>query len=293
MSGHPLISIVIPTHRRPEILRECLRHLANQTIANQLEVIVVSDGPDPATAALFQNPTPYALRPITYLEIPKSQQGVARNVGVQNAHAPLVLFIGDDIFLEPDACERHLKSSTLRQAQGEPFATLGFTTWDPSLAITPVMRWLEASGWQFGYGMIEQYAHGFLPTRIQERFTYTSHISVPMEVAGKFPFREDVSLYGWEDIEWGDRLKKAGIRLFYEPDAEALHRHSMTLEDSLKRAETLGRSLVQIAHLSPVFQWKLTPWRLFLQRLRSLLPTMDGKHRRAFLRGIAEARHPH
>lgn len=308
MSGHPLISVIIPTHRRPEILALCLQHLAAQTIAKDLEVIVVSDGPDPATAALFQKPTNYSLLTTHYFEIPKAQQGRARNVGVEHAHASLVLFIGDDIFLEPDACACHLKAhadafTLLSKKDKTPlspsggkgagdrglFGVLGYTTWDPSLEITPVMRWLEQSGWQFGYPMIEQYAHGFLPTRIQERFTYTSHISVPTEIARKFPFREDVSLYGWEDIEWGDHLKRAGIRLFYEPDAEALHYHHMTLEDSLRRAETLGRSLVAIAHVNLVFQWNLSLWRLSLQRLLALLPTMDGEHRRAFLRGVREA----
>src|SRR5205823_1924992 len=103
------------------------------------------------------------------------------------------------------------------------------------LKMNRVMRWLEKYGWQFGYPKSESYAHDFLPTDIQHRFTYTSHISLPTETAKRYPFLEDVSLYGWEDIEWGMRLRDAGIRLFYEPDARAFHHHPMTLEQSLKR----------------------------------------------------------
>ncbi len=254
-------------------------------------MIVVSDGPDPETAALFREPTPYALRPITYLEIPKSQQGTARNAGVKRATAPFTLFIGDDMLLQRDACERHLQSFATQQSRGSSFVVLGFATWDPVVEITPVMHWLERSGWQFGYPKIAKHAHNFLPMRIQERFTYTSNISVPTDIARTFRFREDMTLYGWEDVEWGLQMKQAGIRLYYEPDAKALHHHHMTLQDSLRRAETLGQSLVELAHMNPAFQQKIAPWRLAIQGALSLLPTMEGKHRRAFLRGMKQANH--
>ncbi len=257
-------------------------------MADELEVIVVSDGPDAETAALFHGSAPLALPPVTYLEIPKSQQGVARNAGVKRATAPFVLFIGDDILLEQNACERHLAAHR-SQTYSSPTAVLGFTTWDPVVEITPVMRWLEKSGWQFGYLQIRKYSHTFLPKKIQERFTYTSNISVPTDEARKFKFREDMTLYGWEDIEWGMRMKQAGIRLYYEPDATALHHHHMRLEDSLIRAEELGRSLTKLAQVNSDFRRKLAGWRLVIRRFRMMLPTMEGKHHRALLHGIQSA----
>jgi len=289
----PSLSVIIPTFRRPNILRLCLRCLEAQTVADELEVIVVSDGPDPETATLFRNSTNYQFQTVRYFEIPKSQQGVARNFGVKRAHAPYVLFIGDDILLERDVCAKHLAAHRTSQSlipnPQSPIAVLGFVTWDPVVGINPVMRWLERSGWQFGYPKIAKYAHAFLPTKIQEHFTYTSHISVPTDVAHRFRFREDMTLYGWEDIEWGMRMKQAGIRLFYEPDAKALHHHHMTLEQSLARMETLGRSLVLLARQVPDFRKQISAIKQLALRARSLLPTMNGMHRRAFLRGIRKA----
>ena len=150
------------------------------------------------------------------------------------------------------------------------------------------MRWLERSGWQFGYPKIAKYAHAFLPEKMQEHFTYTSNISVPTEVARRFRFREDMTLYGWEDIEWGMRMKRAGIRLYYEPDAKALHHHHMTLEQSLARMETLGQSLVLLAEKVPDFRKQVSAVRRLALRARALLPTMSGKHQRAFLGGISQ-----
>ncbi len=279
------LSIIIPTYRRAEVLAKCLRHIEEQTVADELEVIVVSDGHDPATAQVFEK-SDWKI-PVKFFEIEKSQQGVARNRGVQESSTERCLFIGDDIFLAPDACEKH-GSTELTMTQ--PKAILGFTTWDPEVEITPVMKWLEASGWQFGYPMIEQYAHKQIPTPLQHRFTYTSNISLPTEVAKKFPFRTDVSLYGWEDIEWGMRLRDAGVSLIYEPDAKALHHHHITLEDSLARMETLGRSVIILKKKVTELDRVPTGWKLLAYKLSALLPTMSGKHRKAFLRGMALGR---
>jgi len=276
----PSLSIIIPTYQRPDILRECLLRIEAQTIRDQLEVIVVSDGEDARTRSLFADISfPF---PLNFSSVPKSQQGVARNRGVERAQAPYVLFIGDDMFLERDACEKHLQS----HREGEPRAVLGHVAWDPAVGITPAMQWLDRTGWQFGYKFLSPYAHKEIPSEIQHRFTYTSQISLPLEIARRFPFREDAVLYGWEDIEWGMRLKDAGIPLFYEPDAKALHHHHLSDEDSLKRMETLGRSAVIFQKFKPEMRIVPAGFKLLLYRLAALLPTTGGRHRKAFLREI-------
>lgn len=268
------LSVIVPTHRRADTLKVCLKHLEAQTVAADLEVLVVDDaGDDDVKRAVT-----HAKLDAQYLKIPPCHQGSARNRGVEKATGDRVLFIGDDIFLAPDACEKHLR------ARG--YAMLGFITWDPAVGINKVMRWLEKTGWQFGYPMLTPYIHRAIPPAIQHRFSYTSHISVPMNAAKKFPFREDVSLYGWEDMEWGRRLATTKIPLMYEPDAKALHHHHMELSDSLKRMETLGRSAVVMESLAPELMLVPRGWKRFKYRLASLLPTMRGHHAKAFLAGI-------
>jgi GT2 family glycosyltransferase len=298
----PALSIIIPTHERADTLARCLGHIAEQTIADQLEVIVVSDGHDDATTKLsskHQN--------VRFIEIQKSQQGTARNGGVDIARAPLVLFIGDDIFLEKHSCEEHLDAhervkrlamSGERSAQNDSrpahryplTAILGYTTWDPAIGITPVMRWLESSGWQFGYPLLKTYKHQFVPVNLQHRFTYTSHLSLPTDVARDIRFRKDVSLYGWEDIEWGWRLREAGVRLLFEPDARALHHHHITLPSSLRRMETLGASIVQMEMLVAGFDRLPKGWKRVAYTWAAMLPTMAGRHRKAFLQGMRGSR---
>lgn len=282
----PALSVIIPTHKRARILGQCLEHLAKQTIASQLEVIVISDGPDEATADLMTHiAKTQKFASLQYGPIPKSQQGIARNRGVAKATAPITLFIGDDAFLAPDACEKHVAA---QKANG-PCAVLGFTTWDPALDINNTMRWLEKTGWQFGYNMLIPYRHAFVPQKMQHRFSYTINISLPTDIAKQFPFREDVTLYGWEDILWGQQLRDADVALYYEPDALALHHHLVTLGDSLERIETLGKSLLHLTEIAPELDRKPTGLKLWAYHLIALTPTMRGRHYRAFLKGLRSA----
>lgn len=276
-SVKPSLSIIIPTHRRGPTLIRCLQHLEAQTIAKQIEVIVVSDGSDSETEALMKHASWNI--PVTFFVIPKSQQGTARNRGVEKAKADRILFIGDDAFLAPDACAKYLESPA-------GVAMLGFTTWDPSVGVTSVMTWLEASGWQFGYSFLEPFRHRPIDPEIQHKFTYTIHLSLPTALAKQHPFREDVSLYGWEDIEWGWRLAQAGIPLFYEPDAKALHHHRIDLEQSLKRMKTLGESAIVMNRINPALDLVPRGLKLWKYRIAALLPTLRGRHAKAFLRGL-------
>lgn len=278
----PYLSIIIPTHKRPDILRRCLEHIGVQTIREDLEVVVVSDGPcDESKKVCSESKLGI---PLKYLEIEKAQQGVARNKGVEIAEAQRVLFIGDDIFLRPDACEQHFNSHAEQAEDEGPFsiAVLGYTTWDPNLEINPTMKWLEKSGWQFGYPKIKKYEQNFLPENIQHRFTYTSHISLPRDIAAQVPFNNESTMYGWEDIEWGERLRDLPLKLFYQPRAVAHHYHPVSHEDSLKRMETLGES---VKHY-PGIDRRPKGIKKIGYRITSFLPTMSGKHRKAFLKGL-------
>ena len=327
----PALSIIIPTFRRPQILRKCLDCIAAQTIVQKsamspldtrfgasrgsapratrgdmatLEVIVVSDGPDEKTAEMMVN-LEWSFE-LQYFAIPKSQQGVCRNKGFEKARGEYVMFIGDDIFLASDACERHLKAHTKLQALNSKlqknlksqisnsdksdFLVLGHTTWHPSLKITPLMRWMEKSGVQFGYPKIEEYRRNFLPKEIQHFFTYTSHISLPADVFHKHRFREDVTLYGWEDVEWGKRLADSGVSLFYEPNAKAYHHHEFTDEEVQERSRLLGESAVKMEKFAPGMRIVPRGLKKLAYLILSFLPTYRGRHRREFLSGIKKAK---
>ncbi len=102
----PEVSVVIPTYRRPALLRRCLEGvLAQRLPAGAYEVVVVDDGHDDATldavdALAATLPDGPALR---YLR-PSRGRGpaVARNAGWRAARGAVVAFTDDDTVPQPD-----------------------------------------------------------------------------------------------------------------------------------------------------------------------------------------------
>jgi glycosyltransferase involved in cell wall biosynthesis len=93
------LSVVIPTYRRPRLLKRCLDTLRAQTYPSPaFEIIVVSDGPDPLTENLIKQAESQPFGPrLRYKSLTsKSGPAAARNAGWQMSKAELILFTDDD-----------------------------------------------------------------------------------------------------------------------------------------------------------------------------------------------------
>lgn len=100
-----VVSVVVPTWRRADLLRRCLAALCAQRFdPTAFEIIVADDGPDDATrdvVAEFQARTAGAPA-VIYLPISKTQgPAAARNAGWRRAQAPVVAFTDDDTIADP------------------------------------------------------------------------------------------------------------------------------------------------------------------------------------------------
>lgn len=235
------ISVIIPTYNRAAILRQCLERLFRQEGVT-FEVIVADDGSTDDTEAVA-----LSFPGLKYLKLDHAQQGVARNRGAEVATGDILVFIGDDIFTKPDFLQKHAERH--QHMSAENVVVLGFTTWDPAVEINDYMRFLETSGWQFGYGEL---VAGFADRPDAYKFFYTSNISLKRSFFQQEPFDESFRGYGWEDIEWGYRLvKNRGARLFLEPEARALH-HQVVLEADLPaKMQAIARGAAHFQQLHP------------------------------------------
>ena len=100
------VSVVIPTRNRPELVCRAVRSALNQTFRN-LEVIVVIDGPDPATEDALQQIGDSRLRVIPLRENVGGCE--ARNVGARAAHGEYVALLDDDDEWLPVKIERQVQ----------------------------------------------------------------------------------------------------------------------------------------------------------------------------------------
>lgn len=242
------LSVIIPTHNRAEILKTCLTRLENQD-GVEFEVIVVDDGSTDHTEQVMREHV-RTHENVAYIKQSASHQGVARNRGVMLAKGEVIVFIGDDIFVEPGFLKAHHDRHA--EYDAEEVVVLGFSTWDPALKINPYMRFLESSGWQFGYQFLQP---GFIEKKEPYKFFYTSNISMKREFFNREKFDEDFTFYGWEDIELGYRLwKKHGMKMYYEPEAKALHHHLVEVSNLPKKMNAVGKSAVHFERLQPDVQ---------------------------------------
>src|SRR5680860_243609 len=92
-SQPPLFTVVIPTYRRDDFLRDAISSVLAQTFPDY-EIIVVDDAPDSSTAsvvAAFGDPR------ITYLKNSRSKGGAGtRNTGAALARGAWIAFLDDD-----------------------------------------------------------------------------------------------------------------------------------------------------------------------------------------------------
>ena len=122
------LSVIIPTHNRADILNICLEKLAQQQGVD-FEVIVVDDGSVDDTEHVVAMTN--AQLPLTkwcdmrYVKQKASHQGVARNRGAAAAAGDIIVFIGDDIFVEPGFLMRHHDRHA--EYPDEDVVVLGFT----------------------------------------------------------------------------------------------------------------------------------------------------------------------
>lgn len=97
------ISVVVPTYRRPDFLRQCLRALLSQDMPpGSFEVIVADDAADAATRSLVESFQSERGPAICYLPVTNAHgPAAARNVGWRAAGAPVIAFTDDDCQPEP------------------------------------------------------------------------------------------------------------------------------------------------------------------------------------------------
>ena len=214
------VSVVIPTYNRRPILEKCLLALEHQQLDGALEryeVVVVDDGstdgtPDwlRAEAARFPH--------VRLIEQVHGGPAEGRNRGVDHAMGDVIVFIDSDLVVTDGFLACHARA--LKRSWEQEGNRLCFT-----------------------YGAVVNTANFEEPTRERHKlrdlswaYFATGNVAIDRQVlesAGLFDtgFR----LYGWEDLELGERLRRLRVRLIKCPEAVGYHWHPALSLDQIPR----------------------------------------------------------
>lgn len=235
-----LVSVVIPTFGKADLLSDTLTALGRQTYPPDLtEVVVVDDcSPDRTTEMLSGLTTRFVLKRLRHDA--NRGRAAARNSGIRGASGELVVFLDDDMRADPRLIEEHVSFHGSHRSA----AVIGNALTAPELGRSNVFAYLDTRG-----------VHKLRPgSRSPARYFLTNNSSVPREAlisAGLFD--ESFLSYGFEDMDIAYRLERnAGLLFWYCADAVAYHMHHHTLDQLLsKRLESARTTLPHLIGKHP------------------------------------------
>src|SRR5947208_2324953 len=108
MPSQPLISIIIPTRDRADLLRETLDSVLAQTFETW-EAVVIDDHSTDQTPQYLREMSAEDARIRFFSLNDKSGAPAARNLGIAEARGELVIFLDSDDLLAPHCLERRIE----------------------------------------------------------------------------------------------------------------------------------------------------------------------------------------
>jgi glycosyltransferase involved in cell wall biosynthesis len=236
-----MISVVIPTFNKPDLLRQTLAALESDAVSlrERCEIVVVDDGSDgDATRGVIEE---FSARiPLVDASAPRNEgRARARNRGWRAARGRWVLFLDDDIRLRRGALRAHLMAQ-----ESEEAVWMGAVVTAPEIVDSVLFDYLDSRG-------TAKLRAGENPPA---RYLLTQNVSIPRRaLEGIDGFDEDFGAYGFEDMELGFRLEdQAGCAFRYLGESVGEHVHHHTLGEYLEKKRVCGEStLPRLAQLHP------------------------------------------
>jgi GT2 family glycosyltransferase len=251
-SAGPLetVSFVVPTFRRPDVLAATLAAVARTAFAgDQLEVIVVDDGADADTREVVERARA-ELPGVRYLSQQNRGVARARNLGAREAQGDILIFLDDDIVVEPEHIQGHLAAIH----SFENALVNGHWEFSPDVAAQ-----LESTPFgRFRIGVERWIKDGIAKTplddgRLAPEAVTAANLSVERELFWTLGgFDEDFPFAGYEDQELSHRATQAGCQLVYDPGIRLLHNdRRVTLRQFCARQERGALTAVLMAAKHP------------------------------------------
>lgn len=223
----PLISVVIPTFRRPMPIERCLTALAGQDLAREhYEVLVVDDGSEiPPRDIVSRFATEMNVR---LIEQANGGPGAARNHGAAEAHGQLLAFTDDDCVPDPQWL-----TALTQSAARHPGAAIG------GRVINALGHGLFSAASQI---LIEYLYEYYNDEKESARFCITSNLAFPTDAFLRSGgFDRTFPLAAAEDRDMCDRWRENGLALVYDPNAIVRHGHALGLGAFIRQHFTYGR----------------------------------------------------
>jgi GT2 family glycosyltransferase len=111
----PLVSIIIPTYQREELLCETITYLLGQDYLNhELLIVDQSDSHTPETSRFLES---VASR-VRYFRLKQPNLPAARNFGIRESRGEIIVFVDDDMVIGPNVISRLVETYSASEVWG-------------------------------------------------------------------------------------------------------------------------------------------------------------------------------
>ena len=243
-------SVIVPTFRRPETLRATLAALAAQNYPKTgYEVIVVDDDASSATPDVVAE----ALATGCHLTlVAQNQEGAARarNQGARRAAGDLLLFLDDDILVEPDHLRRHW---LVRASHRDPIVG---GCWDFTPAVLAALRSTPFGRYRLALERSFQAGTGGRALddgRLQVEMLPSTDLAIRRELFWQLGgFDERFPVAGAEDQDFSIRARLSGCLLILDRGIRCFHNDNrLTLRSYCEREERSAKTMPILARNYP------------------------------------------
>lgn len=225
----PKATVIVPSYQRPNLLEPALRAvLAQDPSTPPYEVVVVDDcssGPD--IGAVVRRVAGSDER-VTFLRHEVNRGlSATRNTGIRQAQGDVIMFVDDDVVVEPGYVAAHLRAHAA--AGTERVAVIGNLSFPPEVvAASNYAKYLQSR--YLGSRDLRTLKR-LRPTDLHPRFLIGAVCSMrrdDMLAAGSY--NEAMRFYGCEDHVFAQALRRTGVRIRFAPEARALHHDSVAID---------------------------------------------------------------
>jgi succinoglycan biosynthesis protein ExoM len=275
-----LVSVIIPTQRRPQGLETAVRSIMAQEGAKNFELVVVDNDQVPSAQASVEMLARAAPIPVVYVHEPAAGVANARNAAMAKAKGDLIAFLDDD----EEAPVGWLAALIAAQARYQADVVFGPVRARAPLEVGPHHAYLEWFFSRLGPG-----ESGVIADYYGCGDSLLVRASLPDPVV---PFSASRNHSGGEDDLLFGQMKERGARFAWAPDAwvwEDPVPQRLTLGYTIRRAFGYGQGPTQAcAAQTPPDLLGIARWMLIgmaqvgVYGLLAAFQKMVGSPRRAF-----------
>ena len=225
MKQKPFFTIVIPTYRRFDQLRECLHSISRLDYPrDDFEVVVVDDG-SPSSPESIVEPCKSQFNVRLVIQ-PHAGPATARNRGVSEASGAFIAFTDDDCMPAPDWLTK-LRS----RLDADPGSVIAGNT----------VNTLTDNPYSTASQMLIDYLNSYY-NKENARFLTSNNMALSKEVFTWIGgFDTSFPLAAAEDREFCDRCVHFGLKTVFAPEAVVRHAHPLTLKRFIRQHYNYGR----------------------------------------------------